>query len=162
MTQIVKRNWIINGVQKECTMHGLARLVDILRTEADMTGVKEGCGEGECGACTVLVDGRPVLSCLQNAAAVPDGSDIMTVEGLEQTAIGRALQTAFTEGGAVQCGFCIPGMLMSAYALLAKNGNPAEADIRTALAGNLCRCTGYVKIIEAVQKAAQMLRGEDQ
>lgn len=162
MTQIIKRNWIINGVQKECTMHGLARLLDILRTEADMTGVKEGCGEGECGACTVLVDGRPVLSCLQNAAAVPDGSDIMTVEGLEQTTIGRALQTAFTEGGAVQCGFCIPGMLMSAYALLAQNGDPIEEDIRRALAGNLCRCTGYVKIIEAVQKAAQMLRGDGQ
>ncbi|NCC51987.1 MAG: (2Fe-2S)-binding protein [Spartobacteria bacterium] len=151
------RKWIINGKERQVTCPPLRRLLDVLREDLHLTGTKEGCGEGECGACTVLVNGDPVVSCLIPAGQVPDGAEILTVEGLEETDLGRLLQEAYLEKGAVQCGFCIPGMIMSSYALLQRNATPTELEIREAHAGNLCRCTGYVKIVEAVQYAASKL-----
>ena len=128
------------------------RLLDVLRDVLGMTGTKEGCGVGECGACTVVMDGAAVDSCMVPAFQM-QGADIRTVEGLSETEIGSVLQTCFVEGDAIQCGFCTPGMLMSAYALLLKNPSPTRDEIRTAIAGNLCRCTGYVPIVNAIERA---------
>jgi len=150
----VTRKWIINGKEHQLSFPPVRRLLDILREDLHLVGTKEGCGEGECGACTVLLDGQPVVSCLVAAGQVPDQTEILTVEGLEKTKLGAMLQEAYLEKGAVQCGFCTPGMILSSYALLTRNTNPTEQEIREALAGNLCRCTGYVKIVEAVQYAA--------
>lgn len=132
-------------------------LLDLLRYELGLTGTKEGCGTGDCGACTVLVNGMPVNSCLVFSAEL-DGSDIVTVEGLSIGSDLHALQRAFIERGGVQCGYCTPGMLMMAKALLDENPDPSEEEIRFALAGNLCRCTGYAKIIDAVLDAAAQIR----
>ena len=151
----VTRTWTINGEKKTLTFPPMRRLLDVLRDDLGMTGTKEGCGEGECGACTVLINKAPICSCLMTAGQLEDGAEILSVEGLEQTAEGRTLQEAYLEAGAVQCGFCIPGMLMSSYALLSRNNSPSEQEIREAHAGNICRCTGYVKIVEAVQLAAK-------
>ena len=129
-------------------------LIDVLREDIGLTGTKEGCGLGTCGACTVIVDGEPALACLTLAVAV-DGAQITTIEGLARDGQLHPLQEAFAAHGAVQCGFCTPGMIMSSKALLDRNPNPSEKDIRTAIAGNLCRCTGYYKIVEAVQGAIE-------
>ncbi|UCE07119.1 MAG: (2Fe-2S)-binding protein [bacterium] len=126
------------------------RLIDILREGFNLTGTKEGCGIGECGACTVLLNGKAVNSCLILAGQV-DGTEIMTVEGLEKNGSLHPLQENFIKHGAVQCGFCTPGMLMSAYAFLLENPQPTEDEIKEAIAGNLCRCTGYKQIIEAIK-----------
>lgn len=126
------------------------RLVDLLREDLQLTGTKEGCGIGECGACTVVLNGRAVNSCLVLAGQV-EGADIMTIEGLAKNGRLHPLQENFLQYGAVQCGFCTPGMLLSAYALLLENPNPTEAQIKEAIAGNLCRCTGYKQIIQAIQ-----------
>ena len=134
------------------------RLVDVLRGEFNLTGTKEGCGEGECGACMILLDGHPALSCLMLVGAAKD-RDILTIEGLRATQGFAVLSRAFNDAGAVQCGFCTPGMIMTTYALLRDNPNPDDAAIRTAMAGNLCRCTGYSMIVEAVLLAVQR-RGE--
>jgi aerobic carbon-monoxide dehydrogenase small subunit len=133
---------------------GMRRLLDVLREELGLTGTKEGCGEGECGACTVLLDGAPVDSCLVPVCQV-DGASVATVEGLAPAA-GRLddLQTSFLEAGGAQCGICTPGMLMAARAYLDAGGGPDDAAIRDAIAGNLCRCTGYTKIVEAIAQAA--------
>jgi aerobic carbon-monoxide dehydrogenase small subunit len=155
----VTRNWEVNGEERHVKAPPLRRLLDVLREDLGLKGTKEGCGEGECGACTVLVDGVPVVSCLVPAGQIRDGAQIMTVEGLEKTEDGRILQRAYIETGAVQCGFCIPGMIMSSYALLSKERDPDEQRIREAHAGNLCRCTGYQKIVEAVQAAAEKWQG---
>jgi carbon-monoxide dehydrogenase small subunit len=155
MSKKVTRTWVVNGKPQKVTVPPLRRLLDVLRTDLGLTGTKEGCGEGECGACTVLLNGSPVVSCLVPAGQVPDGTEIMTVEGLEKTEGGRLLQRAYVAKGAPQCGFCIPGMLMSSYALLARNPKAEEPEILEAHAGNLCRCTGYRKIIEAVQYAEE-------
>ena len=130
------------------------RLVDILRKKLNFTGVKEGCGEGECGACSVIIDGRLSNSCLVAIGSV-DGSCVKTIEGLRNTKRFEVLDKAFADAGAVQCGFCTPGMIMAAEALLEKNPHPTEADVRLAISGNICRCTGYNMIIDAVLSAAE-------
>jgi len=146
--------FVLNGIQIEVPVDPERRLLDLLRESLRMTGTKEGCGEGECGACTVLVDGRAVNACLFPAAEVA-GRTVTTIEGL----LGpdnrpSVLQECFARLGAIQCGFCTPGMILAAKALLDRDPRPAEREIREALAGNLCRCTGYVQIVEAVQDAA--------
>ena len=151
----VTRTWIINGEKRTLTFPPMRRLLDLLREDLGLTGTKEGCGEGECGACTVLINKEPICSCLQTAGQLADGTEILSVEGLEKSAEGKILQQAYLDTGAVQCGFCIPGMLISSYALLSQTSSPSEKEIREAHAGNICRCTGYVKIIEAVQLAAK-------
>ena len=128
-------------------------LVNLIREHFGLTGAKIGCGTGECGACTVLLDGKPVNSCLMLACQA-DGHSVTTIEGLSRDGNPTPLQRAFVEEGAVQCGFCTPGMILSATALLKENPAPSEEEIRTAVSGNLCRCTGYTKIIKAIQKAS--------
>lgn len=132
------------------------RLLDILRDELHLTGVKEACAEGECGACTVIMDGKAVHACLTLAAQL-EGSHILTIEGLAESGELDAIQSSFVEEIAIQCGFCTPGMIMSTKALLMQNPHPAEEEIRLALSGNICRCSGYVQIVHAVQKAARKL-----
>jgi len=132
-------------------------LLDLLRDEIEMTGTKEGCGTGDCGACTVLLDGKPVNSCLIFSGEL-DGADITTVEGLNVGPELHPVQRAFVQDGGAQCGYCTPGMLMMTSALLKENPEPREEDIRFALSGNLCRCTGYAKIVQAVQSAADIMR----
>lgn len=134
-------------------------LLDLLRDELGLTGTKEACGTGDCGACTVLLNGKPVNSCLVFSAEL-DGSEIVTIEGLRIGSELHPLQKAFIEDGGVQCGYCTSGMLMMAKALLDENPNPSEQEIRFALAGNLCRCTGYVRIIEAVLDASGQMRSD--
>jgi len=154
---IVKRTWKVNGRTVAVRAPAGRRLLDVLREDLGLIGAKESCGEGECGACTVIVDDEPVVSCILPAGQLPDGTEILTVEGIEKKRAGRLIQQAFIEVGAVQCGFCIPGMIVSSYALLAKIPKPTVQDLRAALAGHLCRCTGYAKIIQAVKLAASRL-----
>ncbi|MDO9577287.1 MAG: (2Fe-2S)-binding protein [Candidatus Cloacimonadales bacterium] len=144
----------VNQVDYKLEVDDSSRLLDILREELGLTGTKEGCGIGECGACTVILNGDAVNSCLILAAQV-DGAEIETVENLEKNETLSRLQQAFVENGAIQCGFCTPGMLMSAKALLTKNPHPTSAEIKDALEGNLCRCTGYVPIINSVLAVAK-------
>ena len=143
----------LNGAEKIYAGRADARLLDVLRDECGLTGAKEGCGEGECGSCTVLLDGRPALSCLLLIGQVR-GRSVTTVEGLSQRRGFAVLSRCFAEAGAVQCGFCTPGMVVAAYALLRDNRSPAEEQIRAAMAGNLCRCTGYKAIVAAIEMAA--------
>ena len=148
----------VNGRRRAAEVPPMKRLLDVLREDLGLTGTKEGCGEGECGACAVLLDGELANSCLIPACQA-DGREVRTVEGLAGK--GGALhpvQQAFWEKGAAQCGICTPGMLLAAVALLERNRRPDEAEIREALAGNICRCTGYVKIVEAVAAAARARR----
>ncbi len=135
-------------------------LVDVLRDQLGFTGTKKGCGTGECGACTILLDGKPVNSCLMPALRARN-KDIITIEGLGTPEHLHPLQQAFIENAAVQCGFCAPGMLLSAKALLDANSHPTETEIRQAISGNLCRCTGYAKIVQAVKAAAQAMTQGD-
>jgi carbon-monoxide dehydrogenase small subunit len=144
----------VNGMEHALDVRPTARLIDVLRLQLGLTGVKEGCSEGECGACTVIVDGRAVDSCLVLAAQMR-GKKVLTVEGLADDDGLDLLQRMFVEHGAVQCGFCTPGMLMSAKALLMADPHPTEKAIRLALAGNLCRCTGYTTIVAAVRAASE-------
>jgi aerobic-type carbon monoxide dehydrogenase small subunit (CoxS/CutS family) len=148
----------INNVKKTLVFEPHEKLLDVLRREGYYS-VKDGCSEGDCGTCTVIVNGRAVKSCLMFAAQAK-GKEIITAEGIGTLENPHPLQTAFVEAGAVQCGFCTPGMIMSAKALLDKNPNPTEEEIKRAIDGNLCRCTGYVKIIEAIQLTARRMRGE--
>ena len=143
----------VNGDEVALEVPGMRRLLDALREDLGLTGTKEGCGEGECGACSVLVDGAVVDSCLVPVCQV-EGSDVLTVEGLAPAGELDGLQRAFLEHGGAQCGICTPGMLIAARAYLDDGGGPADEDIREAIAGNLCRCTGYTKIIEAIAAAS--------
>lgn len=147
----------INGESHQVAASPTHTLLEVLREELDLTGTKHGCELGHCGACTVLVGGAPVLSCLMLAIEAQD-VEITTVEGLARNSTLHPLQQAFAECGAAQCGYCTPGFLVSGAHLLALNTNPSREDIKAALAGNLCRCTGYTKIIEAVELAAQRMR----
>ena len=149
----------VNGEEHTVVFPTHHTLLEVLREECGLTGTKHGCELGECGACAVLVDGRPVLSCLALAAEVA-GREIETVEGLQDGNRLHPLQAAFADLGAAQCGYCTPGILMTAKALLAEKNPVTEEEIREALSGNLCRCTGYQKIIQAVEWAASILRGE--
>jgi carbon-monoxide dehydrogenase small subunit/xanthine dehydrogenase small subunit len=151
---MIARRWVVNGVPCRVQVDPLMPLLRVLREVLGLTGSKEGCGEGECGACTILLDDRPVTACLVAAGQVLDGSRILTIEGVSETPRGRAILDAFVDRGAVQCGSCIPGMVVAAYALLRDRPDPSERDVREALSGNLCRCTGYVKIVSAILAAA--------
>jgi carbon-monoxide dehydrogenase small subunit len=135
-------------------------LVDVLREKIGLTGTKKGCGEGDCGACTVLMDGKPILSCLTLALS-SQGKNIETIEGLSKGGKFHPLQEAFVEKGAIQCGYCTPGMILSAKAVLERFPNPTADEIKHGMAGNLCRCTGYKKIIEAVSEAARKMDREE-
>lgn len=150
----------INGEEQPVAFPVHHTLLEVLREECGLTGTKHGCELGECGACAVLVDGEPVLSCLLLAAEA-DGREIETIEGLAQNNELHPLQIAFADLGATQCGYCIPGILMIARALLEREPDPDEEQIREALSGNLCRCTGYNRIVLAVRWAAAMARGDD-
>jgi aerobic carbon-monoxide dehydrogenase small subunit len=147
----IEASFIVNGVSYDTYVDPHALLVEVLRDEIGygFKGVHESCGSGDCGACTVLLDGMPILSCLTLAVSVR-GREITTIEGLARGTELHPLQQAFVDHGALQCGYCTPGMILSAKGLLDENPNPTEMDVKKALAGNLCRCTGYKKIIEAV------------
>ena len=144
----------VNGEEQTLHAHPMARLLDVLREELRLTGTKEGCGEGECGACSVLVDGAIVNSCLVPVAQVA-GAEIKTIEGVAGDEQLHAVQEAFIHHGGAQCGICTPGMVIAAVNLLERTAQPTDAEIREGLAGNLCRCTGYMKIFEAVVRACQ-------
>jgi len=143
----------INGEKVRLEVEPNKTLLKMLREDLNLTGAKEGCGAGECGSCTVIVDGKAVNSCMMLAVEA-DGKDIVTVEGLAKNGVLDPLQETFIKNAALQCGYCTPGMLMSAKALLMRNPNPSEDDIKEAIGGNLCRCTGYKAIIDAIKEAA--------
>lgn len=147
----------LNGQERQLEVFPYRLLLDLLRDEICMTGTKEGCGTGDCGACTVLLNGKPVNSCLVFSGEL-DGADIVTIEGLKVGPELHPVQEAFRQDGGAQCGYCTPGTLMMTAALLKENEQPSEEEIRFALSGNLCRCTGYAKIIQAVQRAAAVMR----
>ena len=144
----------VNGTTLSVEAPPMARLLDVLREQLHLTGTKEGCGEGECGACSVFINGKIVNSCLVPIAQVED-AEIKTIEGVASDNQLHAVQQAFIECGGAQCGICTPGMVLAAVDLLERNSNPTDAEIRTGLAGNLCRCTGYMKIFESVVRACQ-------
>lgn len=150
----MRMTFVVNGRSRTLDAPPLARLLDILRGPLGLTGTKEGCGEGECGSCTVLLDGVPVNACLVVAGQC-DGRTVLTVEGLASRDTLSDLQEAFVKEGGVQCGICTPGILMAAHALLAANSQPGEGEIRESIAGNICRCTGYQRIVESIRHAAK-------
>ncbi|WP_147565479.1 (2Fe-2S)-binding protein [Clostridium tyrobutyricum] len=154
----MKINFNLNNKYVEIEAPGVKRLLDVLRDDFKLTGVKEGCGQGECGACAVIIDGKLINSCCVPAANVI-GSKVTTIEGLKDTREFELLDQCFKEAGAVQCGFCIPAMIMASYALLNENSTPTEDDIRRGISGNICRCTGYNMIIDAIKLASE--RGRD-
>ncbi len=153
---MIEIKFTLNKKHVSAKIESNIRLIDLLRDQFNLTGTKEGCGVGECGACTVLINGRAVNSCLVIAAQA-DGSDIVTIEGISNGDVLNPLQKNFLSHGAVQCGFCTPGMVLSASALLDQKPNPNEEEIKDAIAGNLCRCTGYKQIIDAVKETAKEL-----
>lgn len=150
----------LNGKPVSCDVPAEETLVDTLRQRFQLTGTKKGCGTGDCGSCTVLLDGEAVRSCTLLTGMV-HGRSVTTIEGVGTRDALHPVQQAFVDVNAIQCGFCIPGMVLTAIALLAKNPDPSEEDIRVAISGNLCRCTGYQKIVEAVALAAKRMRGEE-
>ena len=152
-------NLHVNGEPVEAAVDPNETLVQFLREDLGLTGTKHGCGLGDCGACTVILDGKPVNSCLVLAVQA-DGREVLTIEGMADDGKLHPIQEAFVKNGAVQCGFCTPGMILSAKALLDENPKPTEKEIRTAISGNLCRCTGYQKIVEAIADASKMMEEE--
>lgn len=152
-----KVEFTLNGQKVQSTSHPSRRLLDVLREEYELMGTKEGCGEGECGACGVLINGKLIHSCLAAVGSIVD-AEVWTIEGYKTTKRFEVLQEAFAEAGAVQCGFCTPGMMMAAEALLSVNPKPSEDEIREGISGNLCRCTGYNMIVEAIYTAS--LKGD--
>lgn len=152
MTQMIRMT--VNGQPVELAVEPYHTLLDVLRDDLELTGAKKGCDRGDCGACTVLLDGKPVTSCMMLAVQA-DGRRITTIEGLRIDGRLHPLQQAFVDHGAVQCGFCTPGMVLAAAALLEENPQPTEGQVRAAIAGNLCRCTGYAKIIDAVMSVTR-------
>ena len=154
MVEKVAMSLTVNGEQHTVQAWPMARLLDVLREELQLTGTKEGCGEGECGACSVMIDGELVNSCLVPATQAT-GAKITTIEGVANGQQLHTVQQAFIEGGGAQCGICTPGMILAAVSLLERNPHPTEDDIRNGLAGNLCRCTGYMKIFDSVVRAVQ-------
>ncbi|MEM3112297.1 MAG: (2Fe-2S)-binding protein [Candidatus Anstonellales archaeon] len=157
MKQIIQLN--VNGHFYDVMVSPRDLLIDVLRKQLGLIGTKKGCGHGDCGSCTILIDGKPILSCLTLAVSC-QGKKIVTIEGLEEKGELHPIQKAFVEFGAVQCGFCTPGMILSAKALLDQNPNPSREEIKRGLSGNLCRCTGYIKIIDAVEAASKMIRSQ--
>jgi aerobic carbon-monoxide dehydrogenase small subunit len=156
----VRLRFVLNGQETDMETPADRRAVDLLREDLQLTGAKEGCGSGECGACTILVDGESRLACLMLAAQL-DGKSVTTIEGLASSTEIHPVQQAFIEQGAVQCGFCIPGMVLSTVDLLKRRPRPSRAQIRVGLSGNLCRCTGYQKIVDAVEEAARAMAPAD-
>jgi len=150
----------VNGERRTLRFEAYKTLLEVLREDLGLSGTKHGCELGECGACAVLMDGHPVLSCLQLGVA-SDGAAVTTIEGIADGPDLHPLQAAFADKGGSQCGYCTPGMILTARHLLERNPDPSRAEITAALAGNLCRCTGYLQIVEAVETAAQMMRGTD-
>jgi len=150
----VKVNMFVNGKPVSLEVKPYARLLDVLREDLGLTGTKEGCGIGECGACTVIVDGETVNTCLTLAASM-DGKHITTIEGLMENEKLHPIQEAFIKHNALQCGFCTPGLIMSAKALLDSNPNPSTEQIKVAISGNLCRCTGYEQVVDAIKEVAE-------
>jgi len=148
--------FILNGDPAETGVNDGETLLEVLRNRLGLTGTKQGCDQGECGSCTVLIDGKPVLSCLTLAVRV-ENRHVTTIEGLAEGGKLHPVQVSFHEKGAIQCGFCTPGMVLTAKALLDRNPHPTRNEIKDALAGNICRCTGYKKIVEAVEQAAKMM-----
>lgn len=155
----MKISFTLNGAEIRMETAPDRRVVDILREDLGLTGTKEGCGTGECGACTIFLDGVTKLSCLMIAAQI-DGREIVTIEGMAQSGGLHPVQKAFVDSGAVQCGFCTPGMVMAGAALLEQNHAPSDDAIRTALSGNLCRCTGYQKIVDGIRQCSREMQGE--
>ncbi len=149
-----KISFTLNGKKVSLSTDPLRRLLDVLREDFGCTGVKEGCSEGECGACSVMFNGRMVTPCLIPAGAA-DKQEIMTIEGVRETELGARIVQAFADGGAVQCGYCIPGMVIAAYNLLQDNPDPTDDEIRLGISGNICRCTGYDLIVESIKLAAR-------
>ena len=149
----------LNGVDRDELVLDNMTMVDFLRKQMHLTGTKRGCEEGECGACTILLDGKAVTSCTMLAVEA-DGHEIVTIEGVRKDGVLHPIQKEFIDKWALQCGFCTPGMIMSAISLLNENPNPTEHEIRDGIAGNLCRCTGYVKIVEAIASAAKIMAKE--
>ncbi|MBF8984226.1 (2Fe-2S)-binding protein [Lutibacter sp. B2] len=149
-----KINFILNNENVEHEVEANRTLLKVLREDFDLTGAKEGCGLGECGACTILVDGRPVNACMMLGIEA-DGKEILTIEGLSNGTKLDELQLSFVNNGALQCGYCTPGMIMSAKGLLKENATPTEDEVKEAISGNLCRCTGYKKIVEAIMEVVE-------
>lgn len=156
MTRLIQLK--VNGEMYEVSVKPNETLLDVIRYKLELTGTKKGCDTGQCGSCTVLLDGKPVNSCLILALEA-HGKEILTIEGLAKNGQLHPLQEAFIQEGAVQCGYCTPGMLLSAKALLDENPTPTEEEVKEAIAGNLCRCTGYVKIVTAILAGAEKMRG---
>lgn len=151
---------VVNGESVEAAVEPNQTLLQFLREDLGLTGTKHGCGLGDCGACTVILDGKPVNACLVLAVQAR-GREVLTIEGLAENGKLHPIQQAFVDKGAIQCGFCTPGMILSAKTLLDEKPEPSEPEIRTAISGNLCRCTGYQKIVEAIQEAAKVIQATE-
>jgi carbon-monoxide dehydrogenase small subunit len=158
MENLLKTVFTLNGKRVETEVSPTMTVLEMVRRNFRLTAAKEGCGKGECGACTLLLNSEPINSCLKLAASLTENDSLVTVEGLENDELMQSVQSSFVNEGAVQCGFCIPGMAMTSYSLLKQNPNPTPHQIKQALSGNICRCTGYRKIEAAVSKASENRR----